>query len=304
LLCVLTSPVSLTLQFLGHSEKILSICLLILSTLVVLWSLLRALGSATVVETVIEVRKELFSVHKELENLRVVLISDVHVAGLIGKRRMKKLAADVNALEPHLVFVIGDLVDGSVRQLKKEVLPLKAITASHGVHYVTGNHEYYCNAQQWREYCKSVLGWNVLSNEHSVVTVGHAQINIIGIEDRMSLQQRNGKRAADHRLVKAVEGLSESHRAAGLNILLAHQPKDTASLVHAPWIDLQVSGHTHGGQLWPLKIFVYKDQKFNIGKYTLENGTQLYVSQGTGFWGPPMRLGTQCEISLLKFKSI
>ena len=299
ILCIMTSPLSLGLHFFGKSEAWLAVGLLSLSGVLILWSFWAALSHEVVVRSTLILRQGLPT---SLSELRIVVLSDIHVAGLVGRRRMKRLAAKVNSMEPHLVFVIGDLVDGTVQQLKNEVKPLQDLSPSHGVYYVTGNHEYYCNAAKWRQYCAEVLGWNVLSNAHKVLQIGDLQLNIIGVEDRSSLHLKNGKRSADHRLETAIQGLSEQDISKGCNILLAHQPKDTRTLKHAPWIDVQVSGHTHGGQLWPLQLFVYSDQKYNKGAYTLQNGTQLYVTQGTGFWGPPMRLGTRCEISLLKLQ--
>jgi hypothetical protein len=127
-------------------------------------------------------------------------------------------------------------------------------------------------------------------------------VNVFGIEDRSSLHARHGVRRQDPRLKEAAATKTEQERMGALNILLAHQPKDARLVRSFPWFDLQISGHTHGGQLWPLKIFVVSDQRYNTGLYALETGTQLYVNQGTGFWGPPMRLGTRCEISLLTFQ--
>ena len=299
ILCILTSPISLLLHFSGASEKYLSISLICLGSVGVLYSLFTAMSGETVVRKAIPIRNEL---PDSLQDLKVVVLSDIHVAGLIGRKRMRRLKDKVNALQPDLVFVTGDLVDGTVRQLKNDVLPLKEISAPLGVFYVTGNHEYYCNAPKWREYCEKELGWNVLSNR--TVSVAHkgSRLNIIGIEDRSSLHLKGGKRLSDHRIESAVQEISLVERQQGLNILLAHQPKDTHQTKLFPWIDIQISGHTHGGQLWPLQVFVYSDQKYNVGLYKLETGTQLYVTEGTGFWGPPMRLGTKCEISLLTFE--
>jgi uncharacterized protein len=298
MLCVFSSPFSLGLHFVGFPEKGLATAILAGGGVLTCVSLWGALSSEKIIRASIPFRSEL---PESLEQVSVVVLSDIHVAGLIGARRMRRLVTRVNALKPDLIFVTGDLVDGTVRQLRNDVLPLKDLQAPGGVFYVTGNHEYYCNAPKWREFCAQELGWKVLSNAHQELDYKGAKFNIIGIEDRSSLHARHGARKGDDRVTLATQGLSEIRRTEGLNILLAHQPKDTRVLRQVPWIDLQVSGHTHGGQLWPLKVFVLSDQKFNKGLYSLDNGTQLYVNQGTGFWGPPMRLGTQCEISVLSF---
>jgi predicted MPP superfamily phosphohydrolase len=248
---------------------------------------------------VIPVQKDL---PPELEKLSAVVLSDVHVAGLVGARRMKRLTRRVNSLMPDFIFVTGDLVDGSVRQLRNDVLPLRELKARCGIFYVTGNHEFYSHPKQWREFCQNELGWNVLSNDAKAVNVDGHRVNIIGIEDRSWLRQNNGLIRKDTRLDEAVQRVQSADVGSALNILLAHQPKDAVRVEQYPWIDVQISGHTHGGQFWPLHFFVYRDQTYNTGLYTIKNTkTKLYVSEGTGFWGPPMRLGTHCEISVLRF---
>lgn len=299
LLCVLTSPVSLLFHFLGREEEWLSVAILGVGGVLTLLSLWQALSKETVLPCVIPVRDDL---PEDIESLRVVVLSDIHVAGLVGKRRMRRLVKRVNTLAPDVIFVTGDLVDGTVRQLRHEVMPLRDLSARYGVHYVTGNHEYYCNVARWRTFCAEELGWSVLSNSSASFQHGQARVNLFGIEDRSSLHAKHGLRKQDSRLKEAAATKPEEERAGAFNVLLAHQPKDARLVRSFPWLDLQVSGHTHGGQLWPLKIFVVSDQRYNTGLYALETGTQLYVNQGTGFWGPPMRLGTQCEISLLTFQ--
>ncbi|MEY2987292.1 MAG: hypothetical protein RJB13_813 [Pseudomonadota bacterium] len=301
LVCVATLPLSATLHWLGRSESILAVFILGVASVLAWRSVRKVLQPELVRYQVIPVNKKLPS---EIEALSAVVLSDVHVAGLVGGERMKRIARTVNELKPDMIFVTGDLVDGSVRQLASAVLPLKDMFAKYGVYYVTGNHEYYSNPQKWREFCSEKLGWKVLSNAHAQINIDGQLVNIIGIEDRSWLRQLKGKARDDVRLELATQALSESERNSALNILLAHQPKDAKNVEKCPWIDVQVSGHTHGGQFWPLHFFVYKDQTYNTGLYTIKNTrTQLYVSEGTGFWGPPMRLGTNCEISVLRFVS-
>lgn len=301
LVCVATLPLSAALHWFGRSEAVLAVFILGVASVLAWRSVRKVLQPEQVRYQVIPVEKEL---PQEIESLSAVVLSDVHVAGLVGAERMKRIARTVNELKPDLIFVTGDLVDGSVRQLASAVQPLKNMSAKYGVYYVTGNHEFYSNPQQWRDFCSEKLGWTVLSNTHSQVSVEGCLLNIIGIEDRSWLRQGNGKVRDDTRLEIATQNISQSDRRAALNILLAHQPKDARNVEKYPWIDVQISGHTHGGQFWPLHFFVYKDQTYNTGLYTIQNTrTQLYVSEGTGFWGPPMRLGTSCEISVLRFVS-
>lgn len=301
LVCVITLPVSAALHLLGRSESVLAVFVLGVSSVLAWRSVGKVLRPEKLRYQVIPVDKTLA---KEVENLTAIVLSDVHVAGLVGSERMKRLASTVNGLKPDLIFVTGDLVDGSVKQLRRAVLPLAELRATHGVYYVTGNHEFYSNPKQWREFCAQDLGWTVLSNDAHQLKIGEHLINIFGIEDRSWLRQANGLTRKDDRLETAVQSIPETDREKGLNILLAHQPKDARNIEHFPWIDVQVSGHTHGGQFWPLHFFVYRDQTYNTGLYTIKNSrTKLYVSEGTGFWGPPMRLGTNCEISILRFVS-
>ncbi len=301
LVCVATLPLSATLHWLGRSEAILAVFILGVASVLAWRSVRKVLQPELVRYQVIPVDKQL---PREVEALSAVVLSDVHVAGLVGGERMRRIANTVNELKPDLIFVTGDLVDGSVRQLASAVMPLKDMSAKYGVYYVTGNHEYYSNPHNWRKFCSEQLGWTVLSNAHAQINVDGSLVNIIGIEDRSWLRQVNGKVRDDLRLELATQEISETDRHGALNILLAHQPKDARNVEKCPWIDVQVSGHTHGGQFWPLHYFVYKDQTYNTGLYTIKNTrTQLYVSEGTGFWGPPMRLGTSCEISVLRFVS-
>jgi predicted MPP superfamily phosphohydrolase len=301
LVCVLTLPVSAVLHFSGRSESVLAVFVLGIASVLAWRAVHKVVRPEKLKYQVIPIDKQL---PNAIENLTAVVLSDVHVAGIVGEGRMRRLAKTVNALKPDLIFVTGDLVDGSVRQLARAVMPLAQMKATYGVFYVTGNHEFYSNPKQWREFCAQKLDWRVLSNDAQQIHVGEHIINIFGIEDRSWLRQANGMVRNDDRLTQAVSRIPESDRETALNILLAHQPKDTQSTKQQPWIDVQISGHTHGGQFWPLHFFVYRDQTYNTGLYTIHGSrTKLYVTEGTGFWGPPMRLGTNCEVSVLRFVS-
>jgi hypothetical protein len=299
LVCLATLPFSVGLRFFGQAETHLAVFVLGITSVLAWRAVAKILRPEILRYQVIPVNKQLAP---EFGNLSAVVLSDVHVAGLVGARRMRRLTATVNSLMPDFIFVTGDLVDGTVKQLRNDVMPLADLRARYGVFYVTGNHEFYSNPKQWREFCARELGWTVLSNASRSVDVEGKTVNIIGIEDRSWLRQANGLTRKDTRLQDAVRSLSDSNVDDSLNILLAHQPKDAPAVADFPWIDVQLSGHTHGGQFWPLHFFVYRDQTYNTGLYTIKNTrTRLYVSEGTGFWGPPMRLGTNCEISVLRF---
>lgn len=300
---ILTTPFSLSIAFAENVEAhhLLAYVVLAVSGIVTIFAVFQAAKKETIVESIIPFNKPL---PRELEALKIVVLSDIHISGLIGWRRMTRLKNTVNELEPDLIFVTGDLVDGSVRQLKSEVAPLKDLKSKYGVYYITGNHEYYCNAEQWKKHISKHLNWHVLSNSSETIEIGNSKINIIGIEDRHWLHAlRKQGITEDKRLEMATERIRSANLQSLPTILLAHQPKDAALTTAYPWIDLQISGHTHGGQFWPLKIFVKRDQIFNVGLYKLSGTQSIYVNQGTGFWGPPMRLGTQCEISVLTPRS-
>jgi predicted MPP superfamily phosphohydrolase len=192
-----------------------------------------------------------------------------------------------NALAPDLVAITGDLVDGSVDELRHLVEPLRDLTARHGVFFVTGNHEYYSGADEWIAHLPT-LGIRVLRNER--VDVG-GLFELAGVDD-----------ASAHRILrdhgqdvpKAVEGRDPSRPL----VLLAHQPKAIGQ-ARAAGVDLQLSGHVHGGQMVPFNWLVRLQQPFVSGLHLVEK-TWVYVSQGTGYWGPPMRVGTTAELTYVE----
>ncbi|RDB35679.1 MAG: hypothetical protein DCC88_08960 [Spirobacillus cienkowskii] len=301
IVCFITSPINIYLQFYGKDTVTLCYFVIISGLLLTLFSVYLALKKPKIIKTEIKVKKNLPA---EIKNLQCVILSDIHVSGLIGKKRVKKLTETVNKLEPDLIFLTGDLMDGSVHQLHKEIAPLKELKAKYGVFYITGNHEYYSGPLKWKNHFANVFHWKVLSNTCHTININNFSINILGIEDRHWLSYEKIPKRYDNRLSQAVQHLehSGSNKKEALNILLAHQPKDSRLLEDYPFIDLQFSGHTHGGQIWPLQFIVKKDQKYVKGLYQINENQQIYVSQGTGFWGPPMRLGTHCEISHITFK--
>jgi predicted MPP superfamily phosphohydrolase len=215
---------------------------------------------------------------------RIVQISDVHVGPTIGRHFIEGIVERINALKPDLVAITGDLVDGSVEELAEHVAPLAKLQAKDGVFFVTGNHEYYSGADAWIAHLRK-LGIRVLRNER-VRIGGDEGFDLAGIDDHSAHGNGHGSD-----LKKALDG-RDSSRAC---VLLAHQPRGI-DLADELGVDLQLSGHTHGGQMVPWNFLVRLQQPFIDGLHKLARA-QIYVSRGTGYWGPPMRVGAPSEIS-------
>jgi predicted MPP superfamily phosphohydrolase len=230
---------------------------------------------------------------RELDGFRIVQISDLHIGPILGRAFARHLVERVNALAPDLVAITGDLVDGDARLLADEVAPFAELRARHGVWFVTGNHDHYSGARAWSA-AVAGLGIRVLRNERALIRAGGAAFDLVGVDDhRGDLFGRDG----GEDLGRALEG-RDAARAA---ILLAHDPT-TFKRASGMGIDLQLSGHTHGGQIWPFAWFVRLAVPFVAGLYR-RGGATLYVSRGTGFWGPPMRLRAPAEIGELVLRS-
>jgi predicted MPP superfamily phosphohydrolase len=229
----------------------------------------------------------------ELEGFRIVQITDIHVSPTVKRPYVAGIVKKVNRLNADLVALTGDLVDGSVRRLSGDVEPLGEIQSRHGNFFVTGNHEYYSGAPEWMRKVES-LGFTVLTNAHRVIDHGGRKIVLGGVTD-----YRAGRFYGSHRSdpQKALRGAPD----ADLKILLAHQPKNIFEAAKAGY-DLQISGHTHGGQFFPWNFMVHFFQPYVAGLHQHKN-TRIYISRGTGYWGPPLRLGSPSEITLLRLVS-
>jgi len=227
--------------------------------------------------TVRRVRVPLAKLPASADGYTIVQLTDVHVGWTLGERFVDDVVARVNALEPDLIVLTGDLVDGSVRELAPRVAPLANLRARDGVFAVTGNHEYYWNVEEWVAHLSS-LGLRYLRNER--VTIRDV-IELAGTDDVTGGED----------VARATTGRDASLPL----VLLAHHPR---TIVGTSGVDLQLSGHTHGGQLLPLGWLVRLFEPHVAGLARIAD-TWLYVSEGTGFWGPPMRIGTSCEIAAI-----
>jgi len=224
---------------------------------------------------------------ESLDGFRIVQISDLHIGPILGRAFAERLVARANALDPDLVALTGDLVDGGVRQLAGDVAPLAGLRARHGVYFVTGNHDHYSGARRWCEKAGE-LGMHVLRNQRVEIREGDATFDLVGVDDHHG---SHFGRDGGEDLGAALDGRDPSRPA----ILLAHDPS-TFKGASTMAVDLQISGHTHGGQIWPFGVLVRLAIPFVAGRFR-RNGAELYVSRGTGFWGPPMRLLAPAEIT-------
>jgi predicted MPP superfamily phosphohydrolase len=231
-----------------------------------------------------------------LDGFTVAQLSDVHVGPTIRRRDVEAIVARVNALDADLVAITGDLVDGSVAELADEVAPLAGLASKEGTFFVTGNHEYYAGATSWVAHLRR-LGMCVLLNQHVAIVrngaEGSASLVVAGVTDASAGHFDRGQ-ASDP--VRALAGSPDG----AFRLLLAHQPRSAAAAA-AAGADLQLSGHTHGGQFWPWNHFVRLQQPFTAGLARLGR-MWIYTSRGTGYWGPPKRFGAPSEITLLTLR--
>lgn len=252
-------------------------------------------AEATKVAEVVEVEVPVKGLAPELDGLKIVQLSDLHIGPTIKGDYLRAVVERANAQQPDLVVVTGDLIDGYVNELAEDVRPLGGLGAPLGVYYVTGNHEYYWDAPGWEAFV-SGLGVKVLSNRHEVVERGGAKLVIGGVTD-FSAERFDEAWASNP--VKALEGSPVD----AFKILLAHQPKSVKAVAYTD-ADLMLSGHTHGGQFFPVNLFVGFAHPFSAGLHEVTERLQIYVSRGTGYWGPPLRLGAASEITVLRLKQV
>ncbi len=248
-----------------------------------------SLGVATALSDVrvAHVKVPLPRLPASMAGMSIVQLTDVHIGPTLGRGFLDRVVDQVLALKPDVIVITGDLVDGSVAQLREHVAPLARLRAPHGVYFVTGNHEYYSGVDEWLIELGR-LGIKVLRNERVELRQGDAALDLAGIDDH-SAHRFGGDHGAD--LTRALAGRDPSRAL----VLLAHQPRQIVEAA-ARGVGLQLSGHTHGGQIYPWKYLVALQQKYVAGLHQ-HGAAWLYVSSGTGYWGPPMRVGTQAEIT-------
>lgn len=224
---------------------------------------------------------------QDAKPFRIVQISDVHVGLAIKKAFVEDCVARINALHPDLIVITGDLVDRQIEHVAEDIAPLSALRALHGTFFVTGNHEYFHGVEAITAHLEKVLGITVLDNRNVRIA---DRFNLVGINDLIS--RRMGVMPYD------VEAAFTDTDPQLKTIVLAHQPKSVKVMEHKPY-NLMLSGHTHGGQIFPFGLLVMIDQPYLAGHYHINSRKQIYVSRGTGYWGPPLRVLAPSEIGVL-----
>lgn len=225
----------------------------------------------------------------------IAMISDVHIGKTLGREFLQNIVKKINAMNPDIVVIVGDLVDNQIKQVKDHLEPLKDLQSKEGVYYVTGNHEYYHGVEEIAEYLQN-LNLHVLHNTN----IELEEFNLAGVSDLAGVKFK----VLPPDLQKAKEGLNPNKP----SILLAHQPKFVRQNDVSNF-DLVLCGHTHAGQVFPLSFFVWLDQHYIHGHYHLpwdkqtQKKTQLYVSSGVGFWGPPIRFLAPSEIVQIELEA-
>ncbi|BEP33034.1 metallophosphoesterase [Variovorax sp. V59] len=275
-----------------------AMAVLVLATLVSMVGFLNARRTADVKRVEVPIR----GLPAALEGFTIAQLSDIHVGPTIRNAYIQRIVDAVNRLGADAIAITGDLVDGSVAELREHIAPLAGLRARHGTFVVTGNHEYYAGAHAWIDELRR-LGLKVLLNEHVVLQTRNvrgaqndeelfeSQLVLAGVTD-YTAGHFDAAHASDPHLA-----LFDAPPLVHTRVLLAHQPR-SATLAAQAGYQLQLSGHTHGGQFFPWNLFVPMQQPFTAGLHRLHD-MWVYVSRGTGYWGPPKRFGAPSEITLL-----
>ncbi|MFQ6855236.1 metallophosphoesterase [Streptomyces sp. 35M1] len=218
---------------------------------------------------------------------RIAVVSDIHIGPILGRAHTRRIVDTINATSPDLVAVVGDLVDGSVADLGSAAEPLAALRARHGSYFVTGNHEYFSGAEQWVDHVR----------ELGLVPLENARVEIAGF-DLAGVNDIAGETEGQGPDFGSALGDRDRGRAA---VLMAHQPVVIHDAVEHG-VDLQLSGHTHGGQLWPGNLLAELANP-TVAGLERYGDTQLFVSRGAGAWGPPVRVGAPSDITVVELAS-
>ncbi|MDY5557396.1 metallophosphoesterase [Helicobacter sp.] len=224
--------------------------------------------------------------------ISAVQISDLHIGGLIEENVVRGIVQQINALNPDFIVLTGDIVDAEISRVSKAIEEISKLKAPLGIYFVLGNHEYFHGIEPLMKALKT-LKIVVLENACVQIQKGESRLNLAGVYDLFG--RRIG--ALEPNLDKALEKRNPNYPL----VLLAHQPKFALEVEESHNVDLILSGHTHGGQIFPFRFLVKLEQPYLAGLYQHSKTTQIYVNRGTGFWGPPMRILARAEISHFEF---
>jgi predicted MPP superfamily phosphohydrolase len=291
---LLGTVLKLALAISGTAEpkRIIALAVAAVSLVLLLWGYAEAMRVPRVRRVVVTLPR----LGAGLDGLRVVLLTDTHYGPIDRARWSARVVDKVNELDADIVCHTGDIADGTVAERRAQAAPLGDVQARLARTYVTGNHEYFGEAEGWLDHMRE-LGWQPLHNQHVVVERDGARLVVAGVDDRTAASSGRPGHRADH--AAALAGTDPDTPV----LLLAHQPKQVPDAV-AHGVDLQISGHTHGGQIWPFHLLVRTDQPVLQGLSRHGVRTQLYTSRGTGFWGPPFRVFAPSEITLLTLRAM
>ncbi|MGW4210020.1 metallophosphoesterase [Lentzea sp. NPDC004789] len=251
---------------------------------VVGYGMTQALGAPQLLTVPVTLDK----LQKSLSGFRIAVVSDIHLGPLLGRSHTERIVRMINEQEADLVAIVGDLVDGTVAELGEAAAPLRDLVSRHGSFFVTGNHEYFSGHEQWISELDR-LGVNPLRNEGLTVAGG---IELVGVNDVTGKSYGDGPD-----LERALAGRDRKNPL----VLLAHQPVQVGD-ASSHGVDLQLSGHTHGGQMVPFN-FVVPVQQPSVAGLSKVDDTWLYVSRGAGFWGPPVRVGAPPDITMIELRT-
>jgi len=246
-----------------------------------------ALGPPNVLHVPVRLRR----LDPRLTGFRIAVVSDIHLGPLAGRAHTERIVRMINETSPDLVAIVGDLVDGTVAELGAAAEPLRDLHSREGTFFVTGNHEYFVDdTASWLTELER-LGVQPLRNENTVIRRGGAAFDLAGVND-----VAGAERSDPPDFDRALSGRDSARP----TVLLAHQPVQVATAAQHG-VDLQLSGHTHGGQMWPFHYAVRAVQP-SLAGLSAVGDTQLYVSRGAGFWGPPVRVGAPPDISVISLE--
>jgi predicted MPP superfamily phosphohydrolase len=272
-------------------SRIVAVAVVVVAVVLLLWGHVEAMRVPRVKRVEVPIPR----LGVGLDGLRVVLLTDTHFGPINRARWSAGMVDVVNTLDADVVCHTGDIADGTPEQRREQAAPLGDVRAGLARVYVTGNHEYFSQAQGWLDRMTE-LGWESLHNRHVVVERGGDRLVVAGVDDRTAASSGLAGHHTDHDA--ALAGADPDLPV----LLLAHQPKQIDGAV-AHGVDLQISGHTHGGQIWPFNFLVRVDQPVVAGLSRHGGHTQLYTSRGAGFWGPPFRVFAPSEITLLTLRA-